>query len=172
MPGRFLSAIFCVAGQASDEWKVAAMETSTFLGMENRVLLTASGTRGAVGVIDISIQPGASVPLHTNTREALMWYVIDGQLTLQMEQGPMEVAAGSASFLPTGSTHGFVNLSDSPTRALLVCIPGGFEGFLLDLSGKLPADVPGGPPPPEATDVMVGTAELYGVELHLENSAS
>jgi quercetin dioxygenase-like cupin family protein len=144
------------------------MGISTFLGMENRVLLTASETEGAVGVIDISVQPGAGAPLHTNTREALMWYVMDGQLTLQTVQGPVEVAAGSASFLPRGSTHRFVNLSDTPARALLVCIPGGFEGFFLDLSGKLPADIPTGPPPPEATEVIVGTAEPYGIKVHLE----
>jgi quercetin dioxygenase-like cupin family protein len=152
--------------------KEAVVGISTFLGMENRVLLTASETEGAMGVIDISVQPGAGAPLHTNTREALMWYVMDGQLTLQTVHGPVEVAAGSASFLPKGSTHKFVNLSDTPARALLVCIPGGFEGFLLDLSGKLPADVPGGPPPLEATEAMARTAEPYGVKLHLEDSAS
>jgi hypothetical protein len=37
------------------------METSTFLGMENRVLMTASETEGAVGVIDVSVQPGAGL---------------------------------------------------------------------------------------------------------------
>lgn len=147
------------------------METSTFLGMENRVLLTASETEGAVGVIDISVQPGAGVPLHTNTRESLIWYAIVGQLTLQTEQGPVEIAAGSTSYLPPGSTHSFSNLSDNPARALLVCIPGGFEGFLLDLSGRLPTDVPAGPPPREAAEVMVGIAELYGVKLHLEDAA-
>jgi quercetin dioxygenase-like cupin family protein len=142
------------------------METSTFLGTENRVLLTANETEGTVGVIDISLQPGAGAPLHTNTREALMWYVVDGVLTLQTEQGSVEIAAGSANFLPNGSTHRFVNRSESPARALLVCIPGGFEGFFLDLSGKLPADVPTGPPPPGATEVIVDTAEPYGVKLH------
>ncbi len=142
------------------------METSKFFGMENRVLLTASDTKGAVGVIDICLQPGAGTPLHTNTREALIWYVMDGQVTLQTERGPIEVAAGSASFLPKGSTHRFENLTGTSTRALLVCIPGGFEGFLLDLSGKLPADVPDGPPLPAATEVMVAAAESYGVKVH------
>lgn len=69
------------------------METSIFLGTENRVLLTASETEGTVGVIDISVQPGAGAPLHTNTREALMWYVVDGLLTFQTEQDPVGVAA-------------------------------------------------------------------------------
>jgi quercetin dioxygenase-like cupin family protein len=148
------------------------METSTFLGTENRVLLTASDTDGAVGVIDITIQPGAGAPLHTNTREGLIWCVIEGQLTLQTEQGTLEIAAGSATFLPTGDTHKFLNLTDSPVRGLLVCIPGGFERFFLDLSGKLPADVPVGPPPPEATEILTRAAEPYGVNLHMEASTS
>ncbi len=147
------------------------METSTFLGMENRVLLTGDDTQGAVGVIDISIQPGAGTPLHTNTREALLWYAIDGSLAIRTEEGPAQLAEGSAIFLPKGSTHSFANAADHPVRALLVCMPGGFEGFLLDLSGKLPVDVPVGPPPAEAMELIVSTAERYGQQVHLEESA-
>lgn len=147
------------------------METSTFLGMENRVLLGASETEGAAGVIDISIQPGAGAPLHTNTREALVWYVIEGTLTMQTDEGSVQVTEGSATFLPKGGTHAFVNASDQTVRALLVCVPGGFEGFLLELSGKLPADVPIGPPPQDVLETMVSTAERYGQKIHLEDSA-
>jgi quercetin dioxygenase-like cupin family protein len=148
------------------------METSTFLGMENRVLLTAGETAGAAGVIDISIQPGAGAPLHTNTREALLWYVIDGTLTFHTEEGSVEIAEGSATFLPKGAAQTFVNASDRPARALLVCVPGGFEGFLLELSGKLPADLPAGPPSPDAIEIIARTGERYGTVLHLDDSAS
>ena len=148
------------------------METSTFLGMENRVLLTSGETEGVAGVIDIVIQPGAGAPLHTNTREALLWFVIDGTLTLQKEEGPMQVGEGSATFLPKGATQTFVNASERPVRALLVCMPGGFEGFLLELGGKLPTEVPTGPPPADALETMVSTAERYGQKVHLEASAS
>jgi mannose-6-phosphate isomerase-like protein (cupin superfamily) len=148
------------------------METSTFLGMENRVLLTSGETEGAVGVIDILIQPGAGAPLHTNTREALLWFVIDGTLTLQKEEGPVRVGQGSAIYLPKGAKQTFVNTSDRPVRALLVCMPGGFEGFLLELSGRLPADLPTGPPSPEAIELMVRTAQRYGSKIHVEESRS
>jgi mannose-6-phosphate isomerase-like protein (cupin superfamily) len=148
------------------------METSTFLGMENRVLLKSDETEGAAGVIDIEIQPGAGAPLHTNTREALLWFVIDGTLTLEKEEGPVEVREGSASFLPKGATQTFVNASDRPVRALLVCMPGGFEGFLLELAGKLPIDVPTGPPPADALTAMVSAAERYGQRIHLDATTS
>ena len=148
------------------------METSTFLGSEHRVLLNSSETEGAAGVIHIEIQPGASAPLHTNTREALLWYVIDGTLTLHKEEGSVEVREGSASFLPKGSTNTFINASDRPVRALLVCMPGGLEGFFLELAGKLPTDVPTGPPPAEALTVLVNAAERYGQRIHLEATTS
>ena len=147
------------------------MQTSTFLGTENRVLLTAEETAGDVGVIDITIQPGAGSPPHTNTREALVWYVIDGTMTFRTETGPLQVSQGSAFFQPKGATHAFVNQSDRPVRALLVCLPGGFEQFLLDLS-VLPDDVPAGPPPAEAMELLVRTAERYGQKVHLEAPAS
>ena len=138
-------------------------QTSTFLGMQNRVLLDTAQTGGAAGVIDISVKPGAGAPLHTNTREALIWYVIEGELTFHTEQGQIQVEEHGSIFLPHGSTHSFANTSDRPSRALLVCIPGGFEGYLLGLGGKLPADTPAGPPPAEAMELMVRLAHQYGV---------
>lgn len=146
----------------------ARAETSVFLGMRNSVMLSAGDTGGSAGVIDISVQPGAGAPLHTNTREALIWYVVDGTLTLRTERGTAELERGSVSFLPKGSTHTFANTSDRLARALLVCVPGGLEEFFLSLSGKLPADPPAGPPPVEVTRTLVSTADRYGVEVHLE----
>ena len=148
------------------------METSTFLGMENRVLLKSDETEGAAGVIDILIQPGAGAPLHTNTREALLWFVIDGTLNLVTEEGLEQVAAGQASFLPKGHKQTFVNATDDKVQALLVCIPGGFERFLLELSGKLPADVPAGPPSPDAIQLIDRIGERYGLIQHLDDPAS
>jgi quercetin dioxygenase-like cupin family protein len=148
------------------------VEGSTFLGMQNRVLFTTSQTGGVAGVIDISVQPGAGTPLHTNTREALIWYVTEGTLTFHTEQGQIQVKRNGAIFLPNGSTHSFANTSPSPSRALLVCVPGGFEGFLLELGGKLPTDTPAGPPPLEVTKLLGRLGEQYGVEIHRDASTS
>jgi len=40
-------------------------QTSTFLGTDYQVLLRREHTDGLVGVVDVSIQPGAGAPLHT-----------------------------------------------------------------------------------------------------------
>jgi quercetin dioxygenase-like cupin family protein len=141
-------------------------QMSTFLGMDNHVLLRAEHTDGLFGAVDISIQPGAGAPLHTNNREALMWYGIEGTIALDTEDGRTELAPGDAMFLPKGRTHAFTNLTDRPARALLVCLPGGLEEFLLELSGRLPADAPAGPPAPDVIETLAATAARYGVIVH------
>jgi quercetin dioxygenase-like cupin family protein len=137
--------------------------TSTFLGMDNHVLLGAGQTDGLLGVVDISVQPGAGSPPHTNTREALMWYGIAGTIVFDTENGPEALSPGDAVFLPKGGTHAFTNTSDREARALVLCLPGGFEDFLLELSGKLPTEVPAGPPTPESFETLVTTAARYDV---------
>jgi quercetin dioxygenase-like cupin family protein len=145
---------------------VEERQTSTFLGMDNHVLLTAEHTDGLVGVVEIAVQPGAGAPLHTNTREALVWCGIEGTLVLETEDGPSVLAPGEGMFLPKGHTHAFTNRSDGPARALLVCIPGGLEGLLLELSGKLPTTAPAGPPAPDAAEALATTAARYDVIVH------
>jgi quercetin dioxygenase-like cupin family protein len=141
-------------------------ETSTFLGMDNHILLRRGQTDGLVGVVDITIQPGAGAPLHTNTREVLVWYGIEGTIALVTEDGPTVLSPGDAMFLPKGRTHAFSNPADGPARALLVCVPGGFEEFLLELSEQLPTDVPVGPPSPDAMATLASTAARYDVVVH------
>lgn len=141
-------------------------QTSTFLGMDNHVLLRTEHTDGLVGAVDVSIQPGAGAPLHTNAREALMWYGIEGTIALDTEDGRTALAPGDAMFFPKGRTHAFTNLSDRPARALLVCLPAGFEEFLLELSGRLPTNVPAGPPAPDVSEALATTAARYDVIVH------
>ena len=149
---------------------VEERQTSTFLGMSHHVLLGAEHTDGLAGVVDISAQPGAGAPLHTNNREALVWFGIEGTLVVETEDGPSSITPGDAMFLPKGSAHAFTNRSDRPARALLVCLPGGFEEFLLELSGSLPVAVPAGPPPPEAIHTLATTAARYDVIVHSPTS--
>ncbi len=141
-------------------------QTSTFLGMDNHVLLRTGQTDGLVGVVDISIEPGAGAPLHTNIREALVWYGIEGTLVVETDDGRSELAPGDAMFLAKGRAHAFTNGSDRPARALLVCLPGGFEEFLLELSGMLPTNVPSAPPAPDTVETLAATAARHAVIVH------
>ena len=145
---------------SSDESEVAV-----FLGTTNRILVRGEETGGFVSAVEVTVAPGAGSPVHTNTREALTWYVVDGALTFQRDAGTVEVAAGELIHLPKGDTHAFLNRADRPTRALMICTPGGLEGFLAELGSTLPAEVPAGPPPAEALRAIGEAGERYGVRI-------
>ena len=140
-------------------------EVAVFLGMSNRVLAGRDRTDGSVSVVEVTVPPGVGAPLHTNTREALTWYVLDGTLAFVHGDGMVDVGAGRLVFLPPGQVHTFTNRTDLPARALLICTPGGLEGFFTELAAALPADAPTGPPPPEALAVMQEIGRRYGLEL-------
>ena len=142
-------------------------EVAVFLGTSNRILVRSDQTNGSLSAVEIMVAPGASSPLHTNTREALTWYVVDGTLTFQRHGGPVEVGVGELIFLPKGDTHAFMNQTDGPVTALLICTPGGFEGFLIELGATLPSGVPAGPTPEGAVTAIAAVGERYGVHHHM-----
>jgi quercetin dioxygenase-like cupin family protein len=142
-------------------------EESVFLGVSNRVLSRRGGAPDDIGLADVTVAPGGGAPRHTNTREAVTWYVLDGTMTFELNGEMVDAAEGAAVFFPQGATHTFLNRSDRPARALFVCTPGGFEGFLLELGGRLPEEAPAGPPSPEVIGVLTEVAERYGLQLHM-----
>lgn len=140
-------------------------ESAVFLGMSHRILVQGDQTGGAIGAVEITISPGAGVPPHTNVREALAWYVTEGTLTFHLEDGPVQLHRGSLVYLPRGGRHTFVNETDQPVTALMVCAPGGFEGLFVELAARLPAEQPAGPLPVAALEGMAEVAERYGMRL-------
>ena len=142
-------------------------EVAVFLGTSNRILVRSEQTDGALSAVEITVEPGAGAPLHTNTREALTWYVVDGRPIFQRDDGSVEVGRGELIFLPEGDTHAFTNQAERPAKALLICTPGGFEGFLVELGSRLPSGVPAGPPPQEALEAIAEVGDRYGVHHHL-----
>jgi mannose-6-phosphate isomerase-like protein (cupin superfamily) len=63
-----------------------------------------------------------------------MFFVLEGTLTLQVEDE--ELAAGPGTFVcvPPGTPHRFANTSDAPVRMLNLNTPGGFEGYMRELA--------------------------------------
>jgi Cupin domain len=66
--------------------------------------------------------------------------------------------AGTFVFGPRGIAHGFKVVGDTPARMLLLCTPGGFEQFVVDLSEPAPA-------PPDMAK-LVTVAAKYKIDIH------
>lgn len=91
-------------------------------GREGRALGAALGLKN-FGANLVTLAPGAaSSHRHWHSHEDEFVYVLDGTLTLVMNAGEREIAAGMAAGFPAGVADGhcFVNKTDRPASFLVV----------------------------------------------------
>ncbi len=143
-------------------------ELHDVFGVAHRTVIASAQTGGAAAIVEITIPPGAGSPPHTDQREALAWYVIEGVIDFETGGRELELQPGGAVFMERNSLHRFANTSDAPARALLVALPGGIEGFFREAATVL-RNAPTDPPSPEAVAAFAQVAERYGIELHNES---
>ncbi|MGZ6564058.1 MAG: cupin domain-containing protein [Solirubrobacteraceae bacterium] len=93
----------------------------------NKVLLRGEESAGAVAIAENTMPAGApGPPLHSHAFDQA-FYVLDGELTFQLEDQVTAARAGELIFAPRGVPHTLANLTESPARYLLVLTPPGFE---------------------------------------------
>jgi quercetin dioxygenase-like cupin family protein len=111
-----------------------------------KVILRAEQTGGAVSAIEIAASAGwPGTPLHHHPFDET-FYVLDGLLTFQLDEEPVEAGPGTLVFAPGGTPHAIANLGDRAARYLVLCTPAGFERYF----DRIAAELAGTPPPPEA----------------------
>jgi mannose-6-phosphate isomerase-like protein (cupin superfamily) len=108
-----------------------------FLATHMSVKATAEQTGGDFGFIEEMAGPGFSPPLHVHHREHEAIWVIAGEVTFMCGGQILEAEPGGFVFLPRGIPHTFVIEGNAPAHMLVLCTPGGFEGFHIE--GGTPA---------------------------------
>ena len=97
---------------------------------EGQWKVTKKDTNGAYSLSEGSREPGEGVPPHTHSVEDEAFYILEGQLTLYVENNEKVVAsAGFFVFAPKGLRHLFKNEGTTRARFLVIVSPGGFEKF-------------------------------------------
>jgi quercetin dioxygenase-like cupin family protein len=129
-----------------------------FLGLPTILRATAQKTDGAFGLVENVMPPGFASPYHTHHVEDEAFYVIEGDMAFVCGGNWVRAKAGTFVFGPRGIAHGFKVVGDTPARMLLLCTPGGFEQFVVDLSGPAPA-------PPDMAK-LVTVAAKYKIDIH------
>jgi quercetin dioxygenase-like cupin family protein len=92
--------------------------------------------------------------LHEEHQEA--FFVVDGTLTFRAGAETIEAEAGSFIFIPAGVVHTFSNRSDAPARCVNAYVPGGIEGFFVEMDELMAT----GSPDPSAIERL---SEKYDV---------
>ena len=101
-----------------------------------KVLVRSEESAGVVSVIDNAVPAGFPGPyLHKHDFDEA-FYVVEGELTFQVEDQLVTKRAGELAFAPRNVAHTFANLSGAPARYVLVCTPASFERYFARMEAE------------------------------------
>ena len=98
-----------------------------------KVLLRSEESGGHVAIVELG--SGGRPPLHRHDFDET-FYILEGELTFQLEDDVFTRRAGELAFAPRGGAHTYANLSGAPPRALLVITPAGFERYFARMAAE------------------------------------
>ena len=100
------------------------------------ILLRSEQTGGEISVIENTLVAGSpGPPLHHHAFDEA-FYVLDGELTFQVDDELLTAGPGQLAFAPRGVPHTLANRTEQPATYLLVCTPAGFERVFARRSAK------------------------------------
>jgi quercetin dioxygenase-like cupin family protein len=91
------------------------------------ICLRGGDSDGDLAVVEMVLDPGSGPPLHLHPTHGEGFYVLAGQLTVQIGQEIVSGGPGTWAFAPPHTQHTLANLTDEPVRLLCVFAPAGFE---------------------------------------------
>jgi quercetin dioxygenase-like cupin family protein len=95
----------------------------------------AADTGGLLTVSEGVLAPRAQgPPLHIHEHADECFYVVEGQLLVQVGEELHELGPGCFAWLPRQIPHTYANVSGSPVRALGMAVPAGIEEFFAEQS--------------------------------------
>lgn len=118
---------------------------------------TAQETGGAFLMFEDRLEAGKLTPLHRHPDADETFYLLEGEILLDIDGAQRKLGAGGIAVLPRGVPHAFLVTSDA--RMLCLQTPGDGEEFYRHASE--PA-LPGGPPVPVDFDRVRAAAEATG----------
>jgi mannose-6-phosphate isomerase-like protein (cupin superfamily) len=100
------------------------------------VLLRSEQTDGVLSVVENMVSADFAGPfLHTHDFDET-FYVLEGELTFQLEEELITARQGEVAFAPRGVPHTIANLSGAPARYLIICTPAGFERYFARMAAE------------------------------------
>jgi mannose-6-phosphate isomerase-like protein (cupin superfamily) len=99
-----------------------------FIGDVFSIKAKTDATNGAYSLTEMIVSPKAKGPPphhHEDCEEA--FYIVSGQLDLEVDGEPVSAPAGTFVVVPRGSQHIYSNPLDEPSKVLVMISPPGFE---------------------------------------------
>ena len=114
------------------------------IGRDQVTVKGVSNVPGAgFALIDYRAAPGVpGPPLHVHDAIDEAWYLLEGELDVQLGDERRRVGASSFLLVPRGVPHTFANAGGGWARWIGVLSPGSALGMLEDLGQLIPPDGP------------------------------
>jgi quercetin dioxygenase-like cupin family protein len=94
-------------------------------------------TGGHATVLEVFNAGFGGPPLHIHRRHGEMYYVLEGDYLLQLEDEVTTVPAGSFAYAAPGVRHTFASAGKEPGRLLIIGVPGGLETYVREIDRLL-----------------------------------
>ena len=132
-----------------------------------RFLATSEETDGRYSVFEATVLPGGGPPPHIHRKEDETFYVLEGEITFQIDGERRVAGPGAFVHMPIGILHAFKNETKQPAKMLISFAPAGLEGMFFQVgkdleNGEMPDE-----PSPEEIEKLLEIAGSYGIEYHL-----
>ena len=75
-------------------------------------------------VIEVTAPPGHGAPPHSHDKDEEFFYILDGELTVDLDGNRHVLRPGDSCHLPANVPHAFHNLGEEPARFLAIVTPG------------------------------------------------
>jgi quercetin dioxygenase-like cupin family protein len=141
-------------------------DTYHFLGSLLTFRAKAIETNGSFSVIDCLSAPGAGAPPHHQQDEE-SFLVMDGRFEFMLDGALRTAGPGEFVHVAPGQVHAFRNVATTPSRMLIINLPGGqHEGFFIAAGEQVAPGTTTFPPmgPPDV-GFLVATAARFGIDI-------
>jgi quercetin dioxygenase-like cupin family protein len=148
--------------------RAAEGRTLAVVGDVYRFLATGEDTNGKYALWEAVVPPGDGPPPHVHRREEEGFYILEGEITVQIGAERIVATTGMFANMPVGTPHSFKNDSDKPAKMLISIAPAGLEQMFFECGVPVAKGATTAPPPTKAEmEKMLEIASRYGIEIRL-----
>lgn len=128
-------------------------------------LVTGEKSGGSYFTVLANVQPNAGPPAHIHHLEDEQFYVLEGELTFNIDDQTTQVKSGDFLHIPRETVHSFKN-GNAPARILATFSPAGIEGFFREVGEPVRDRLASPPLVTEETIARLLAAEASGWKQH------
>lgn len=99
------------------------LQSFSWRGGTATVVATGKDTEEQYSLFDVLVPPQTGLQPYINHQENEGFYILDGNMSFQMDDQTITATPGSFVYLPKGQSYAFGNLETTPARLMLISTP-------------------------------------------------